>query len=294
MTQGCFICPRECGAKRELGEIGVCGQSDKMLVSRIALHPYEEPPISGTKGSGTVFFCGCSLGCVFCQNKDISRSGAIGEELTPMELADKMLWLEESGAHNINLVTAAHFVPNVAEALRIARASLRIPVVYNSSGYEKAETLKLLDGLVDVYMPDFKYFSPNLAKKYSNAPDYAEVATAALGEMYRQVGECVFDENGLLLRGMIVRHLVLPSSREDSKSVLRHLASILPTDKILLSLMSQYTPDFALDCEHKELHRRLTSFEYSSVADVALELGFDGFFQKRSSATKKFTPDFNK
>ena len=294
MTQGCFICPRECGVKRELGEIGVCGQSDKMLVSRIALHPFEEPPISGTKGSGTVFFCGCSLGCVFCQNKDISRSGAIGEEISPMELADKMLGLEKSGAHNINLVTAAHFVPNVAEALRIARASLRIPVVYNSSGYEKVETLKLLDGLVDVYMPDFKYFSPNLAKKYSNAPDYAEVATAALGEMYRQVGECVFDENGLLLRGMIVRHLVLPSSREDSKSVLRHLASILPTDKILLSLMNQYTPDFALDCEHKELHRRLTSFEYSSVADVALELGFDGFFQKRSSATKKFTPDFDK
>ncbi len=294
MSKGCFICPRECGAKRESGELGFCGAGDKMLVSRIALHPYEEPPISGTRGSGTVFFCGCSLGCVFCQNKDISRGAVRGTEYTPEQLAVKMLELEAMGAHNINLVTAAHFAPQVAQALAIAKRSLKIPVVYNSSGYEKAQTLKMLDGLVDIYLPDFKYFSPALSAKYSSAPDYAQVATAALGEIYRQVGGYVYNKDGLLARGMIVRHLVLPSCREDSKNVLRHIASILPPDKILLSLMSQYTPDFALDSEHRELHRRLTSFEYSSVAKVALELGFDGFFQERSSATKIFTPEFNK
>ncbi len=294
MSTPCYICPRECAVQRSKGEIGFCGQSDKMLVSRIALHPYEEPPISGTRGSGTVFFCGCSLGCVFCQNKDISRGTPIGTEYSPAKLAEKMLELEHMGAHNINLVTAAHFVPEVAQTLKIAKKTLKIPVVYNSSGYEKAETLRCLEGLVDVYLPDFKYFSAELSEKYSAAPDYADVATEALKEMYRQVRECTYDNSGMLTRGMIVRHLVLPSHREDSKKVLHHLADILPTNRILLSLMSQYTPDFALDSPHRELHRRLTSFEYKSVADTAIELGFDGFFQERSSATKNYTPDFKK
>ncbi|MBE6577999.1 MAG: radical SAM protein [Ruminococcaceae bacterium] len=292
MSALCYMCPRECGARRGEGEKGFCGQTDKMLVSRIALHPYEEPPISGERGSGTVFFCGCSLGCVFCQNKDISRGSPRGTEYSPEELAEKLLELEANGAHNVNLVTSAHFATSVAQTLEIARKSLKIPVVYNSSGYEKIETLRLLDGLVDVYLPDFKYYSSELSEKYSSAPDYAEVATKALGEMYRQVGECVYDKEGLLKRGMIVRHLVLPTHRDDSKRVLEHLASILPTDKILLSLMSQYTPDFALDQPYRELHRRLTSFEYRSVADTALELGFDGFFQERSSAKKDYTPNF--
>jgi putative pyruvate formate lyase activating enzyme len=217
----------------------------------------------------------------------------MGTEYSPLTLAEKMLELEEMGAHNINLVTAAHFAPTVAKALETARKKLKIPVVYNSSGYEKAQTLRTLDGLVDVYLPDFKYFSSELSQKFSNAPDYADVATAALSEMYRQVGNIRYGEDGMLVRGMIVRHLVLPSHRDDSIAVLKHLTSFLPTDGILLSLMSQYTPDFASDCEYRELHRRLTSFEYKSVASVAESLGFDGFFQELSSATKKYTPNFN-
>ncbi len=293
MSNECYICPRRCGARRTDGEMGICGQGEEMRVSRIALHPYEEPPISGSRGSGTIFFCGCSLGCVFCQNKDISRGTPVGTVYTPLKLAECMLELESMGAHNINLVTSAHFLPKIVQTLKIARKGLKIPVVYNSSGYESAEALRELEGLVDVYLPDFKYYSSELSAKYSFAPDYAEVATKALMEMYRQVGECTYGADGMLKRGMIIRHLVLPTHRDDSKRVLEHLSTILPTDKILLSLMSQYTPDFALDCEHRELHRRLTSFEYSSVADVALKLGFDGFFQERSSAKKDYTPKFN-
>ena len=263
-----------------------------MRISRIALHPYEEPPISGKNGSGTIFFCGCSLGCVFCQNRSISRGESEGRIYTPEQLGEAMLELERQGATNINLVTPTHFVFGIREALMSVRDALTVPVVYNTSGYELVESLRLLEGLVDVYMPDFKYVSPKLSADYSHAPDYNCVAVRALAEMYRQVGEYRYGEDGTLKRGMIVRHLVLPSCRADSIQVLHTLADILPTDKILISLMSQYTPDFALDSPHKNLHRRLTRFEYDSVAEVALTLGFDGFMQGRSSATSVYTPDF--
>lgn len=293
----CNICPRACGIDRSL-EVGFCGEGDTLRVARIAPHYFEEPCISGTRGSGTVFFSGCSLKCVFCQNKDISRQRGLGREISDDGLYREILALQESGVHNINLVTPTHFLHKLVKLFERLKASgdLRIPVVYNSSGYERIESLRALDGLVDIYMPDFKYFSPELAEKYSSAPDYPRVAEATICEMLRQVGKYAFcdSEPDILKSGVIVRHLVLPSCRQDSIALLKRLAKLVPTGDILLSLMSQYTPDFALDCPHKELHRRVTSFEYSSVVRVAEELGFEGFIQQKESASKSYTPDFSK
>ena len=288
----CTLCPRRCGVDRQSGEIGFCGQSGEMRIARAALHPFEEPPISGNRGSGTVFFVGCSLRCEFCQNRVISRADRVGRAVSPKELADIFLSLEAEGAHNINLVTPTHFADGVIEALTLARPQLTIPVVYNTSGYEQIETLRHLEGLVDIYLPDFKYISPDLSARYSAAPDYAEVASAALAEMFRQVGRFAIHEDGLMRRGMIVRHLVLPKGRLDSMAVLDRLADLLPPSEILLSLMSQYTPEFAMDAPYPELHRKVTTFEYRSVVDHAAALGFDGFMQEKSSATARYTPDF--
>lgn len=290
----CYLCPRLCGARREDGEYGFCGQGAKARVARADLHMFEEPPISAERGSGTVFFSGCSLRCVFCQNRAISRAEEtdIGREVSIGELCDIFLSLKNRGAHNINLVTPTHFADKIAEALSLVKGELSIPVIYNSSGYERVETLKMLEGLVDIYMPDFKYGSSECAARYSCAPDYVEVATEAVAEMFRQTGEPRFDASGLLLRGTLVRHLVLPSHRKDSMLALERLAKAIPPDKVLLSVMSQYTPDFALDCEYKNLHRRVTSFEYDSVVEHAEKLGFSGFTQARASAKASYTPDF--
>lgn len=289
----CFLCPRKCGVERTL-RTGYCGEGDTAVISRAALHMWEEPPISGTRGSGTIFFCGCNLRCVFCQNKTISRGGGARKEVSIDELSDIMLALEAEGAHNINLVTPTHFADKVAAALTKVKHKLNIPVVYNSSGYENISTLRMFEGLVDIYLPDFKYASNELAARYSSAPDYPEVAKAAVGEMFRQTGAFVSDKNGIMQKGLIVRHLVLPACRHDSIAVLDILADTLPTKDIKLSLMSQYTPEFALDCEFKNLHRKLTSFEYNSVLSHAISLGLDGYFQHISSATSSYTPDFGK
>ncbi|MBE6597785.1 MAG: radical SAM protein [Ruminococcaceae bacterium] len=288
----CRICPRRCGATREGGKVGFCGESREITVSRALLHKWEEPPISGERGTGAIFFCGCNLRCVYCQNKMISRGGGNRETYTASELCDLMLRLEAEGAHSIDLVTPTHFADGVATALREARRTLRIPVIYNSSGYDSVESLKALEGLVDVYLPDFKYISKDLAEKYSNAPDYPEVAKEALREMFRQVGECRFDGDGMIERGVIVRHLVLPAHRKESIALLDTLSELLPVNQIRLSLMSQYTPEFALDTEFKNLHRRLTTFEYNSVLEHAVSLGFDGYFQALSSAKTDYTPSF--
>jgi len=286
----CSICPRECNADRENGRLGFCLCDDKIRVAKVMLHHWEEPVISGKNGSGAIFFSGCPLKCVFCQNQGISQRTK-GKSVSENELSDIMLDLQEKGAHNINLVTPTHFVPQIIKSLDIAKPKLKIPVVYNTSGYEKVETLRMLDGYVDIYLPDFKYYSSELSSKYSKAPDYFEVASKALLEMHRQVGKVVLDENGIMQKGMIVRHLVLPSCRKDSIKVLEELAKLLPVTDIKLSLMSQYTPEFA-PIEYPELSRRITTFEYNSVLDKALELGFDGFFQEKTSATKKYTPEF--
>lgn len=291
----CNICPRKCNIDRTVAK-GFCGQGEAMRVARIAPHMFEEPPISYKNGSGTVFFCGCNLRCVFCQNRDISRSTALGKEYSKEALIEEILKLQASGVHNINLVTPTHFADKIADMLSEMRSKnlLSVPVVYNSSGYESVETLKSLDGLVDIYLPDLKYFSPELSKKYSFTEDYFDVATKAILEMLRQCGKYKYQEknSALLQSGVIIRHLVLPSQRKDSIAIFEHLANMLSPSDVLVSIMSQYTPDFANDCDYKELHRRITAFEYSSVCDKILSLGFDGFMQQRDSASKIYTPDF--
>ena len=292
----CNICPRKCNIDRS-SEQGFCGESETLRVARIAPHHFEEPPISGTRGSGTVFFSGCSLKCVFCQNKVISRDGGLGKQLSADELYEKILELAESGVHNINLVTPTHFIGALLPILERLKSSgeLRIPIVYNSSGYERVESLRSLDGLVDIYMPDFKYASGELAERYSAAPDYPEVAEAAIREMIRQRGRYRYstDEPEILESGVLVRHLVLPSHRADSIEVLHRLRAIADPEDILISIMSQYTPDFALDTPYKNLHRRLTSFEYTAVCREADSLGFVGFEQQRDSSSAKYTPPFD-
>ena len=288
----CSICPRACGVDRE-HHSGFCASPELTAVSRVSLHMWEEPSVSGERGSGTVFFSGCNLRCVFCQNKAISRGDTNAELYGVDALAELFLRVEDMGAHNINLVTPTHFTVPISKALEKIKPRISIPVVYNSSGYELTRSLKMLDGLVDVYLPDFKYASAELAQKYSSAPDYPDIARAALAEMYRQTGAVSFDTDGMIKCGVIVRHLVLPSHRKDSIAVLDSLAELLPIKDIRLSLMSQYTPEYAQDCAYRELHRRVTSFEYNSVLDHALALGFEGYFQHRSSATASYTPDFS-
>ncbi len=287
----CVQCPRRCSIDRGIRQ-GFCGVWDDFSVARIAPHMWEEPPISGTIGSGTVFFAGCNLRCVFCQNRDISRS-AVGSTMTEEALTDAILGLAETGVHNINLVTPTHYTQKLAHVLQKIRPQLSIPIVWNSSAYESVESLKMLDGLVDIYLPDMKYFSSELSARYSSAPDYFPVAMEALAEMLRQVGMPVWNaDHTLLLRGTVVRHLILPSHRSDSTELLRELHARFGKDAFLLSLMCQYTPEFAPDSPYKNLHRRLTTFEYDSVLSVANALGFDGFSQSLSSATADFTPRF--
>ena len=286
----CRLCPRNCGADRTNGQTGVCGMPEILYISRCAPHMWEEPPISGTRGSGTVFFSGCNLRCVFCQNRTISREG-VGHPVTEDELITKMLDLQEQGVHNVNLVTPTHYTAQLARLLEKLKPRLHIPVVWNSSGYESVEALRMVDGLVDIYLPDFKYMSPELAASYSAAPDYADRATEAVLEMYRQVGK-YRESNRLAEKGVIIRHLVLPGCRADSMAVLRHIADILPAYDIRISVMRQYTPDFAMDCPHKNLHRRVTDFEYTSVLDEAARLGLEGYSQGKDAADRVFTPDF--
>ena len=287
-------CPRRCGATRETADrVGFCAVPSAFRVARIALHPFEEPCLCGNAGAGTVFFCGCNLRCVFCQNKEISRGGDAGEELDAPALTDRILSLCNAGAACVDLVTPTHYTGQLVPVLRSLRQQIRVPIVWNSGGYEDAETLRMLDGLVDIYLPDCKYYSGELSGRLSGAPDYFAVAKKALREMLRQVGAPKQDQNGRLLRGVLVRHLVLPGHRQDSIALLRALASEFGSDRFLLSLMSQYTPDFAPpDCE-KSLHRRLTTFEYESVRAEANRLGFGGYAQSLSSASAAYTPEWS-
>ena len=287
----CLACPRGCSVNREHGERGFCGVSNEYVIGSADLHFYEEPCISGKNGSGAIFFAGCNLRCVFCQNRDISRE-IFGKKYTEDELIAKMLELQSRGAHNINLVTATPYSLFLAKTLEKAKKDLKIPIVYNCGGYESVESLRALDGLIDIYLPDFKYFDDELAKSYSSAPNYAKIAKEALVEMHRQVGKLELDENGMARRGLIVRHLVLPACREDSKAVLKYISEFLPVGDVTLSLMRQYTPDFANVDVPKNLKRRLTSFEYEDVLNYALSIGFDGFSQGKESAKTDYTPSF--
>ena len=284
---GCILCPRQCGVDRT-ERTGYCGSGSLPKVARAAKHHWEEPCISGTEGSGTVFFSGCTLGCVFCQNREISRGGT-GREVTVEHLADIFKRLEGQGVHNLNLVTPTHFTPQILQALELSKPT--VPVVMNCGGYERVETLRQWEGKVKVYLPDLKYFSPELSAKYSAAPDYFAVASKAIMEMHRQQPQLVW-EGDLLKSGLIIRHLVLPGCMKDSLKVLDFLDKNLPKDSFLLSLMSQYTP--TENCKQfPEINRRVTTYEYRKVADRAAELGFSGFAQDRRSAKEEYTPPFN-
>ena len=290
--KACLLCPRECGADRSRSK-GRCGVGAGFKVARAALHFWEEPCISGDEGSGTVFFSGCSLGCVYCPNRDIS-GGSRGIEISPGRLYEIFFELKEQGANNINLVTAGHYIPALIPVLRQARADgLDIPVVYNTGGYEKAEALRALSGLVDIYLPDFKYISPETAARYSAAEDYPDVAKAALAEMMRQAGRPEFDSRGIMKKGVILRHLVLPGRTEEAKEIIRY-AYGLYGDSLYLSIMNQYTPMPGIKDRFPELGRTLTEDEYDEAVDYAIELGVEnGFIQEGGTAEESFIPPFD-
>lgn len=272
---------------------GFCGETDRVRVSRAALHMWEEPCISGENGSGTVFFSGCTLRCVYCQNHVIS-TGTVGKEITVERLAEIFMELEEKGANNINLVTPTHFVPQIIEALDWARRSgLTVPIVYNTGGYERVETLKLLEDYVDIYLPDFKYLDSGHAKKYSLAEDYPEVVKDAVREMVRQVKKPVFDERGMMRRGVIVRHLLLPGCLRDAKRIVAYLHHTYG-DSIYMSLMSQYTPLPTLDRERfPQLGRKVSKRAYDSLVEYAISIGVEqAFIQEGDVAKESFIPPF--
>lgn len=287
----CTLCPRNCGADRTK-TAGFCGQSDKLYAARASLHMWEEPCISGESGSGTVFFTGCNLGCVYCQNREIAN-GNIGFEITAERLAEIFLEQQDRGANNINLVTPTHYIPHIIRALDIVRGkSLKIPVLYNCGGYENVETLKLLDGYVDIYLPDFKYMDSDIAKRYSRAADYPVIAKKAIAEMARQAGECTFDENGIIQKGVIVRHLVLPSYVENSKRVVGYLYNTYG-DNIYISIMNQYTP-MPYVKDYPEINRRVSAAEYDEVIDFAIDIGVENaFVQEGGTVSESFIPLFD-
>lgn len=288
----CRLCPRSCGADRSGGQ-GACRAGSGLTVARAALHMWEEPCISGEEGSGAVFFSGCSLGCVYCQNRSIS-DGQAGRRITEERLVQIYLELQDQNANNINLVTAGHYLPYIIRTVRQARVQgLNIPIVYNTSSYEKKEAIEALKDTVDIFLPDFKYISSKTAGKYSSAPDYPEVAKQAIRQMVRQTGEAVFDERGIMQKGVIVRHLILPGHITESKEAIRYLYETYG-DSIYISIMNQYTPMPGIGARYPELGRTLTKEEYDEVVDYAIDLGVEnGFIQEGETAKESFIPEFD-
>ena len=289
----CKICPRECNVDRSGGIMGYCGETMQIRIARTSLHQWEEPCITGEFGSGTVFFSGCSLKCIFCQNHNIADN-SVGQTFTTQELADAFLRLQKKKASNINLVTAGHFVEQIIPAIQLAKENgLAIPIVYNSSGYETVESLQKLEGLVDIYLPDCKFFSTKLSKDYAKAEDYFAVASKAIAEMVRQTKEAVFEqESGRMLKGVLVRHLVLPGHTKDSKEIIRYLNETYGRD-IFISIMNQYTP-VVKQAEFENLNRRVTKREYQRVIDFAIALGIENaFIQEGETAQESFIPEFD-
>ena len=290
--RSCTLCPRMCRVDRTAGEKGFCGMGVAVQGARAALHMWEEPCISGKKGSGAIFFSGCTLKCVFCQNREIAE-GKYGKEISSQRLTEIFLELQGKGAANINLVTAGHFVVPVKEALlRAKEQGLAIPVIYNSGGYERVETLRFLEPVVNVWLPDFKYMDGRLAREYSKAEDYPQTAKKALEEMVRQAGECRFDKEGYIQKGVIVRHLILPGHTRDSMEILSYLHKTYG-EHIYISVMNQYTPlPQVKDLE--PLNRKVTRREYRRVLDFALDLGIEqGYFQEGETAKESFIPLFD-
>lgn len=288
----CTLCPRECGVNRLDGRKGYCGQSAVLRVARAALHFWEEPCISGKRGSGTVFFAGCPLGCVFCQNGQISR-GEAGTAISVIRLAEIFVELQEKGAHNINLVTPTHYVPQIIEAIRIARKKgLAIPIVYNSGGFEKIETIQMLKGYVDIWLTDFKFMDVHLCRRYASEEGYSYYAAKALEAMYQISGPPVFDEDDMMKSGVIVRHLVLPGQSMDSRKIIEYIAEHYG-DQVILSLMNQYTPIGTFE-KYPELNHRVKRQVYERLISFTLEHGLDNaFIQEGPVASESFIPEFN-
>jgi putative pyruvate formate lyase activating enzyme len=283
LLEHCRVCPRECGVNRlNNDKIGFCRSGLNPAISSVSPHHGEEPPLSGTKGSGTIFFTNCNLKCVYCQNYPISQLGN-GSERSPGELACQMIWLQEQGCHNLNLVTPTHFMPQILKALGIARdRGFHLPIVYNTSGYESLEALRLLDGIVDVYLPDMRYSDDRNAMRYSIAPQYSTINQAAVKEMYRQAGNLVIDEEGIAVRGLIIRHLVLPDGRSGTDGVMKFLAREISKD-VSISLMSQYFPAYRAN-EFKELSQRTSPGEYEEAYQIMRKYGLEnGWVQELES-----------
>ena len=286
----CNLCPRHCNINRH-ETVGFCKASDTLKIARADLHYFEEPCISGDKGSGTIFFTYCNLRCLFCQNYKISTLN-YGIDISVERFSEICLELQDRGATNINLVTPTHFVPLIIDGIKLAKSGgLCIPIVYNNSGYENVSTIKMLDGIVDVYLPDFKYYSDEYAVKYSKCRDYFKYASEAIDEMVRQKGECIFDNDGNIISGVIIRHLLLPGMDEDSKKILKYLYDKYG-DRIYISIMNQYTP--VRRCEFEELNDKVLDMVYDDVIDYAWEIGIrNAFIQEGGSQSESFIPDFD-
>lgn len=287
----CYLCPRNCGVDRSSGEIGYCKALDDMVIARYSLHKWEEPCLSGDVGSGTIFFSYCNMKCCFCQNYDISTLHK-GKVVSIYEFSDICLELQDKGASNINLVTGTMYVPLIVKGLRLAKdRGLKISVIYNTSSYENVDTIKMLDGLVDVYLPDLKYYDDSLAIKYSSCMDYFKYASKAIEEMYRQVSSCVFDDDGMIKKGVIVRHLMLPGNKNDSKKIIKYLYDRYGDD-IFISIMNQYTPLRYFD--YDELNNKVSDEDYDEVINYAYDMGIrNAFIQEGGTQDESFIPDFD-
>jgi putative pyruvate formate lyase activating enzyme len=290
LLTNCTICPRKCGVNR-YKEKGYCGATNKIKLSYYSHHKWEEPVISGTRGSGTIFFSNCNLRCLYCQNKKISLDG-YGKEITNKRLGEIILELQGKGAHNINLVTPTHYTPQIKKVLLSVKDKLKIPVVYNTSSYENIGTLMMMRGLVDIYLADLKYFDDSLALKYSGCKDYFDIATMAIDEMYRQVGKYEIDKNNIMKKGLIVRVLILPGHKRDAKEIINYLYKTYGDD-IFISIMNQYTPP--KECKYPNLLQKVSDSDYEEVVNFALTIGVNNaFIQEGETALESFIPDFDK
>ena len=292
MLDNCTLCPHNCKVNRLEGKKGRCKCDNTLKIALASLHMFEEPCISGANGSGTVFFTNCNLNCIYCQNYEISQGGK-GKEITIQTLADIFIKQQEKGAHNINLVTPTMYVYQIIEAIKIARKNgLKIPIIYNSNGYENIETIKMLNGYIDVYLPDLKYYTNELSKKYSNVDNYFEVATNAIKEMYSQVGNAIFDDNAIIQKGVIIRHLVLPNHIQNTKNILKWINENLPKD-IYVSVMAQYFPTYKAKSDSL-INRKLNKKEYKEVLNYLYSLDLqNGYIQELGSHEEEYVPDFN-
>ena len=290
--QDCILCPHQCHVNRNEGKTGRCKAGDKIKIALASLHKYEEPCISGKNGSGTIFFSHCNLSCKYCQNYEISQLGK-GKEITISELAQIMIHLQEKGAENINLVTPTMYVYSIIEAIiQAKKQGLKIPILYNSNGYEKIETIQLLNGYIDIFLPDFKYYDNGLAKKYSKIDFYFEVTKEAIKQMYKQVGAPIFDEQGRIKRGLIIRHLVLPNHIENSKQVLKWIKENMDPE-VYVSVMAQYFPTYKAK-KDSLLNRKLTLEEYQEIEDYVYSIGIEkGYMQDLGEQEEEYVPDFN-